>query len=142
MRRLVSLLVSLGLCLAVVPGAIAAEKGKTSKGETKKSGTKKAGLKAGWTEAAVQSATDDCTEALVQGTWENTKREQGVDPSKPLTEEIRKQLAPEIAQLRKLCACAVREGAKRHTFAEAEAGPADLERSVSESITNGTCKVE
>jgi hypothetical protein len=104
--------------------------------------TKKSALKAGWTEEAVKSASEECTEALVQGTWENTKREQGVDPSKPLTDEIRKELAPQIASLKKLCACAVREGAKRYTRAEAEAGPADLERAVSESIANGTCKVE
>ena len=102
---------------------------------------KAAKLKAGWTAEAVQSASDECTEALVKGTWENTKREQGADPAAPLTDEIRKQLAPEIAPMKKLCACAVREGAKRYTRAEAEAGPADLERAVSEAIANGTCKV-
>ena len=99
-------------------------------------------LKAGWTKEALESASADCTEALVQGTWDNTKREQGGEPSKPLTDEIRKQLAPEIAKLKKLCACAVREGAKRYTWAEAEAIPADLERAASESITTGACKLE
>lgn len=99
-------------------------------------------LKDGWTKEAVADASAQCTEALVQGTWENTKRDQGADPSLPLTEEFRKQLAPEIAAMKKLCACAVREGAKRYTRAEAEAIPADLERAVSESISSGKCKLE
>jgi hypothetical protein len=100
------------------------------------------GLKAGWTTEAVDGASAECTEALIQGTWENTKREQGIDPSKPFPDEMRKQLASEIAKMKKLCACAVREGAKRYTRAEAEAGPADLERAVSESIEKGVCKLE
>jgi hypothetical protein len=99
-------------------------------------------LKDGWTKEAVADASAQCTEALVQGTWENTKRDQGVDPSLPLTEEFRKQLGSEIAAMKKLCACAVREGAKRYTRAEAEAIPADLERAVSESISSGKCKLE
>ena len=130
MRRHAALVLSSVLFLAVAIPATAAEK------------AKKKPLKEGWTEEAVKTASDECTEALVQGTWENTKREQGVDPSKPLTDEIRKELAPQIASMRKLCACAVREGAKRYTRAEAEAIPADLERAVSESIADGTCKVE
>ena len=99
-------------------------------------------LKEGWTSEAVADASAQCTEALVQGAWENTKREQGVDPSLPLTDEFRKQLGSEIAAMKKLCACAVREGAKRYTRAEAEAIPADLERAVSESIAAGKCKLE
>lgn len=99
-------------------------------------------VKAGWTQEALDAASAECTEALVQGTWENTKREQGADPSAPLTDEIRKKLASEIASMKKLCACAVREGAKRYTRAQAEAGPADLERAVSESIAKGICKIE
>jgi hypothetical protein len=97
-------------------------------------------LKAGWTPEVLRSTIAECTEVLVQGTWENTKKDQGVDPKAELTAEIRKQLAPEIAKLEKLCTCAVREGAKRYTHAEAEAGPADLERAVSESMSNGRCK--
>ena len=130
MRAPVTFGVSSLLCLVVATAAPAAEK------------AKKGALKAGWTEAAVKSASEDCTEALVQGMWENTKKDQGVDPSKPLTDDIRKELAPQIAPMRKLCACAVREGAKRYKYAEAEAIPADLERAVSESIADGTCKVE
>jgi hypothetical protein len=131
MRTPVVIGVSSLLSLVIAVAAPAAEKTK-----------KKASLKAGWTEANVKSASDDCTEALVQGMWDNTKKDQGVDASKPLTDEIRKQLEPQIAPMRKLCTCAVREGAKRYTYAEAEAIPADLERAVAESISDGTCKVE
>src|SRR5690242_2832906 len=107
MRTPVVIGVSSLLCLVVAAAAPAAEK-------TKEKTKKKASLKAGWTEANVKSASDDCTEALVQGMWENTKKDQGVDASKPLTDEIRKQLEPQIAPMRKLCTCAVREGAKRY----------------------------
>ena len=99
-------------------------------------------LKAGWAPEILRSTIAECTEVLVQGTWENTKKDQGGDPKAELTAEIRKKLAPEIAKLEKLCTCAVREGAKRYTRAEAEAGPADLERAVSESMSNGRCKPE
>ena len=99
-------------------------------------------LKEGWTSEAIRSAADECTEALVQGTWEDSQQKQGGDPTQPPTTAFRKQLAPEIAKMKKLCACAVRAGAKRYTRAEAEATPADLERAVSESIANGTCKLE
>ena len=71
------------------------------------------GPKPGWTPEALADASAGCTEGLVQGAWDNTKREQGVDPARPLTPEIRKQLAPQIAAMKKLCACAVREAAKR-----------------------------
>lgn len=99
-------------------------------------------LKAGWTEPALAKESADCTEQLVQGAWENTKRDQGADPSLPLTPEIRKQLAPQIAAMEKLCACAVRRGAERYTKAEADATPADLEQFVADTITKGTCKLE
>jgi hypothetical protein len=132
MRRLVVVVVPLVLAFAfaTVSPAVAAGKAKAAK------------LKEGWTEEKVKSASDDCTEALVQGMWENTKKDQGVEGPKPLTDAIRKELEPQIAPMRRLCACAVREGAKRYTYAEAEAGPADLERAVAESISDGTCKVE
>lgn len=99
-------------------------------------------LKEGWTSESVKAAADECTEALVQGTWEDRQQKEGGDPTKPPTAAFRKQLAPEIAKMKKLCACAVREGAKRYTRAEAEGTPADLEHAVSESIANGTCKLE
>ena len=77
----------------------------------------------------------------MQGAWANTKREQGVDPEKPLTRDIRKQLEPQIAAMRKLCACAVREGAKRYDKAAAEKTPKDLDGFVAETIATGKCKL-
>jgi len=98
-------------------------------------------LKAGWTPKALDAASADCTQALVQGSWENAQREQSADPAAPITASFRKEHAAEIASMKKLCACAVREGAKRYTHAEAEANPADLERAASDSIAAGTCKL-
>lgn len=97
--------------------------------------------KAGWTPELLASETEDCTNALVEGAWENTKREQGADPSVPLTDEIRKQLEPQIASMRALCACAVRAGAERYTKAEADKTPADLDSFVTDTIAKGNCKL-
>src|SRR5262245_51979632 len=94
------------LVSALLFGSTAASHGKDAPKEK---------LKEGWTPELVGEASAECTEALVQGSWENTKREQGVDPSLKLTDDFRKQLAPEIAAMKKLCTCAVREGAKRYT---------------------------
>jgi len=99
-------------------------------------------LKAGWTPEALSTASAACTEELVQGAWSNTKREQGVNADKPLTPEIREQLAPQIAAMKKLCACAVREGAKRYTKAEADRSPKDLDKFVADVIGRGVCKLE
>jgi hypothetical protein len=98
-------------------------------------------LKAGWTPELLGSETEDCSQTLVQGAWENTKREQGADPSIPLTPEIRKQIEPQIAAMKDLCACAVRAGAERYTKAEADKTPADLDRFIEGAIDNGTCKL-
>jgi hypothetical protein len=98
--------------------------------------------KAGWTPGALSTASASCTEELVQGAWANTKRAQGVDPDKPLTPEIREQLAPQIAAMQKLCGCAVREAAKRYTKAEADKAPKDLDRFVADVIGRGVCKLE
>jgi len=97
-------------------------------------------LKAGWTAQLLASETDDCTKALVEGAWENTKREQGVDPAMPLTSDILKQLEPQIASMKTLCACAVRAGAERYTKAEADRTPADLDKIVADTIATGTCR--
>ena len=99
-------------------------------------------LKAGWTKKLLDSETEDCTEATVKDAWENTKRDQGVDPSLPLTPEVRKKLAPQIAAMKKLCACAIREAAKRYTRAEAEATPGDLQQFIADTVAKGTCKLE
>lgn len=98
-------------------------------------------MKDGWSPALVATETEQCTETLVQGAWENTKREQGADPAMALTPEIRKQLEPQIVAMKGLCACAVRAGAERYTKAEADKTPADLDNFVLETINNGTCKL-
>jgi hypothetical protein len=98
-------------------------------------------LKPGWTAEVLATETADCTKTLVQGAWDNTKREQGVDPAMPLTEEVMKELEPQIASMRKLCACAVRAGAEHYTKAEADHAPADLDRFVADTIAKGTCKL-
>jgi hypothetical protein len=98
-------------------------------------------LKAGWTADVLATETADCTKTLVQGAWDNTKREQGVDPALPLTEEVMKELEPQIASMRKLCACAVRAGAEHYTKAEADRTPADLDRFVTDMIAKGACKL-
>jgi len=99
-------------------------------------------FKAGWTKKLLDSETEDCTEATVKAAWENTKRDQGVDPSLPLTPDVRKKLAPQIAAMKKLCACAIRAAAKRYTRAEAEATPSDLQQFIADTVANGTCKLE
>lgn len=99
-------------------------------------------FKEGWTKKLIESETKDCTEATVKDAWENTKSQQGVDPSLPLTPEVRKKLAPQIAALKKMCACAIREAAKRYTRAEADATPSDLQQFIADTVANGTCKVE
>jgi hypothetical protein len=99
-------------------------------------------LQAGWTPENLASETDDCTKTLVEGAWENTKRDQGADPALPMSDEIRKQLEPQIAAMKKVCACAVRAGAERYTKAEADRTPADLDTFVTGTIANGTCKLE
>ena len=101
-----------------------------------------AGLKAGWTAENLADATSSCSDTLIEGAWANTKREQGVDPAKPMTPEIREQLAPQMAAMRKLCACAVREAAKRYSKAEAEKSPKDLDRFVADTVASGKCKLE
>ena len=98
-------------------------------------------VKEGWTRERLNEVSTECSDALVQGTWESTARDNGEDPSKPVSAEFRKKNAAEIARMKKLCACAVREGAKRHSRAEAEATPADFERAVSDAMGGETCKI-
>jgi hypothetical protein len=99
-------------------------------------------FKAGWTKKLLDSEIADCTEATVKDAWENTKSQQGADPNLPLTPEIRKKLEPQIAAMKKMCACAIREAAKRYTRAEAEATPSDLQQFIADTVANGTCKIE
>lgn len=99
-------------------------------------------FKAGWTKKILDSEIADCTEATVKDAWENTKSQQGVDPNLPLTPEVRKKLEPQIAAMKKMCACAIREAAKRYTRAEAEATPSDLQEFIADTVAKGTCKME
>jgi hypothetical protein len=123
-RPLVAALTSIGVLIMTIPAGAEGD------------------LKAGWTPKLLASEAADCTEATVRDAWENTKREQGADPATPLTRKIRKQLAPQIAAMKKLCACAIREAAKRYTRAEAEASPNDLQSFIAETVTKGTCTIE
>src|SRR5262245_54696185 len=50
------------------------------------------GLKPGWTTETLADATSSCSDTLIEGAWANTQREQGVDPARPMTAEIREQL--------------------------------------------------
>ncbi len=97
-------------------------------------------LKAGWTAEVLATETADCTKAQVQGAWEQTKREQGIAAGVALSEEMLKELEPQIAGMRLRCACAVRAGAERYSKAEADREPAAFDRFVAERIANGACK--
>jgi len=99
-------------------------------------------FKAGWTKTLIDSEVADCTEATVKDAWENTKSQQGVDPNLPLTPDVRKKLEPQIAAMKKMCACAIREAAKRYTRAEAEATPSDLQEFIADTVAKGICKME
>ena len=99
-------------------------------------------LKPGWTPAALAEASAGCTEELVKGAWENTEREQGVDAGTPMTAEIRKQLEPQIAAMKKLCECAVRKAAARYGKGEGEASAKELDRFVAGVVARGECKLE
>jgi hypothetical protein len=94
----------------------------------------------GWTPAAIDEAVGACTEALVQGAWENTKRSQGADPKLPLTPEIRKKLAPQIEGLERLCDCTVKETAKQHGRKDYENEPDTVERWAVDLVKRGVCK--
>jgi hypothetical protein len=94
----------------------------------------------GWTELTIDEAVEACTEALVQGAWENTKREQKVDPKRPLTPEIRKQLAPQIEALNRLCECTVKETAKKYGQKDYEKKPDEVQRYTLDLVKRGVCK--
>lgn len=96
--------------------------------------------KDGWTPKALDEAVGACTDALVEGAWENTKREQGADPAMPLTPEIRKQLAPQIESFRGLCHCTVKATARKYGKTDFEKQPEAMERYAKELVTSGRCK--
>jgi hypothetical protein len=96
------------------------------------------GKKPVWSAEELDTEVAACTEALVKGAWENTKRAQDIDPKAELTPEIRKQLAPQIAAMQKVCDCAVREAAKK--FGQGDSGKPEFQRFVVDSVTRGKCK--
>ena len=97
-------------------------------------------LKPGWTPTGLTEATGACTEELVQGAWRNTKRDQGIDPARPLTPELRTQLAPQIKSFEGLCACVVREAATRYGKADIDRGAPALDKVVTELVNRGVCR--
>lgn len=91
-----------------------------------------------WTAEALNVEAAACTEALVNGAWERTKRAQHVDPGMKMTPEIRKQLAPQIASMARVCDCAVREAAKK--FGRDDANKPEFQLFAIETVTKGKCK--
>ena len=94
----------------------------------------------GWTPKALEEAVDACTNELVEGAWANTKRAQGVDPAKPMTPEIRKQLAPQIAGFRDLCSCTVKASAKKYGRKAYQTDADAVGRYAQDLVKRGTCK--
>jgi hypothetical protein len=93
----------------------------------------------GWTADALKAESAACTEVLVKGAWENTKRDQGAEPAMEMTPEIRKQLAPQIAGMASLCECAVREAAKK--FGPGDGDRLDFQRYAIDTVQSGRCKL-
>ena len=91
-----------------------------------------------WTADALSMEAAACTEALVNGAWERTKRAQNVDPNMEMTPEIRKQLAPQIASMATVCECAVREAAKK--VGRDDADKPEFQLFAVETVTKGKCK--
>lgn len=94
--------------------------------------------KPAWTEDQLKLESAACTEALVQGAWERTKRAQNADPKMEMTPDIRKQLAPQIEQMAKVCDCAVREAAKK--FNAEDSNKPEFQQFAIETVTSGKCK--
>lgn len=94
----------------------------------------------GWTPAGIEQAVAACTEELVEGAWRNTEQAQGVEAYRPLTPELRRQLAPQIEGFRTLCDCTVRETAKRYGKADYGRNGDAVERYAVELVERGTCK--
>ncbi|MCW5891133.1 MAG: hypothetical protein KIT14_11360 [bacterium] len=98
-------------------------------------------LAEGWTPEAVKEANVACTDALVDGAWKNTKREQKLDETLALTPEIREQLAPQIKAFGKLCECTVRKMAEKFSRNDYEHDDGQVEKYARELVENGTCKL-
>jgi len=94
----------------------------------------------GWTPDGIKQAVEACTNELVEGAWSNTKREQGIDGDRPLTPELRKQLAPQIEAFRGLCDCTVKHTAKKFGSAAYHKEADAVGRYAQELVKKGTCK--
>ena len=94
----------------------------------------------GWTPDGIKQAVDACTNELVEGVWNNTKREQGIDPDRPLTPELRKQLAPQIEAFHGLCDCTVKNTAKKFGSVAFHKDTDAAGRYAQELMKKGTCK--
>lgn len=95
----------------------------------------------GWTPERLKQANAACTDALVAGAWENTKREQKLDEKMELTPEIREQLKPQIAAFDELCACTVRKMAEKFSRKAYEHDDGTVETYTRELVEKGTCKL-
>lgn len=98
-------------------------------------------LAEGWTPDGLKEATGACTNALVDGAWENTKRDQKLDPKLEMSPEIREQLKPQIAAFGKLCECTVRAMAKKYSRTDYEHDDGSVEKYARELVEKGTCKL-
>jgi hypothetical protein len=91
-----------------------------------------------WTPEVLKAESAACTDELVKGAWENTKRDQQLDPGLEMTPEMRKQFAPQIATMAAVCDCAVREAAKK--FGRGDVDKPEFKRFAIETVTTGKCK--
>ena len=94
----------------------------------------------GWTPEGIKQAVEACTNELVEGAWANTKREQHIDADRPLTPELRKQLAPQIETFHGLCDCTVKNTAKKFGSAAYHKEPDAVGRYAQDLVKKGTCK--
>jgi hypothetical protein len=93
----------------------------------------------GWTADGIKQAVDACTNELVEGVWNNTKKDQGIDPDRPLTPELRKQLAPQIEAFHRLCDCTVKNTAKKFGSVAFHKDTDAAGRYAQELVKKGTC---
>ena len=94
----------------------------------------------GWTTTEVDHAVEGCTEALVQGAWANTKKDEGFDPEMPLSDEIRTQLKPQIEGFRGFCGCVVKEMARTVSRKAYASDEGDMSHRVDGIVKSGKCK--
>ena len=142
MRLLLVLLVAAPVLAAGRPAAkpAATKPGPAKPAATKAAPARRADVYAdGWTPASVGEAIGACGDALVQGAWRNTLREQHMPEDQVMTAEMRARLAPQIAGLRKVCDCTVRKTAARYGKHEWDTQRDAMDRYAVELVQKGTC---